>query len=67
MAIHNFKNNFPRFIQRERREEDIPEEEEFIGLSCYKYTHNEIYHFSKNTKSTNILLSPDIELSPSNH
>lgn len=59
LAIRNLKQRYRASIHRDRREEDVPEDEEFIGLSCYKYTRNEVYHFSKNTKSTNLLLSPD--------
>ncbi|KAL4474988.1 hypothetical protein ABPG74_001684 [Tetrahymena malaccensis] len=62
LAIRNLKQKYRASIHRDFREEDVPEEEEFIGLSCYKYTRNEIYHFSKNSKSSNLLLSPDSAL-----
>jgi len=43
-------------MTKDRREEDIPEEDGYIGLSCYKYTRNEIYRFTKSSKR---LISPD--------
>lgn len=56
MAIRNIKSRYRVSMTRDRRDEDIPEEDGYIGLSCYKYTRNEIYHFNK---SPNHLLSPD--------